>query len=69
MNNMIAAIPLKAESLYRLKKGMRKKVIVVIEEMHSNSHKTPGEICKCHCKTIPAIKGRRNRMNGAFFHT
>jgi len=66
---MITAIPLKAESLYRSKKGIKKKVIVVIEEMHNSIHKTPGGICKFHCKIIPAIKGSRNRINGAFFHT
>jgi hypothetical protein len=69
INNIITAIPLKAESLYRSKKGIRKNVIVVIEEMNNTIHKIPGGICKCHCKTIPAIKGSRNRINGAFFQT
>jgi len=44
-------------------------VIVEIEEVTSMIHKIPGGICKFHCKTIPAIKGSKNRMNGAFFHT
>jgi hypothetical protein len=69
INNAVIAKPLKAESLYRSKKGIRKNVIVVIEEMNSIVHKNPGGILKCHCKTIPAIKGSRNRMKGAFFHT
>ena len=42
MNITVTAMPLKAESLYRLKKGIKKNVTVVIPDIHNVVHKTPG---------------------------
>lgn len=67
MNIPETAKPVTAESLYRSKKGIKKNAIVIIAEPGNNIHKTKGWIWKYHCKIIPAIKGTRKRMNGAFF--
>src|SRR5688572_20352239 len=67
VNNTEADKPFSEDSLYLSKKGIKKKVVVTVKEAHNNIRKTPGSIFKCHWRRIPAIKGIRKRMNGAFF--